>query len=139
MKREEREQNTKYYEYTNVNPKDKFGCDCVIRAIAFALNQTWEQTVRELTEYGIKRGLVCNDKKLYPKFLIEKGFRQCAEPRNGDNTKMSAKKFINYIQEDDIIVAKVGTHHLTVIKDKKIHDTWDCSGNTMHKYWKLVR
>ena len=34
-----------------------------------------------------------------------------------------------------VIVANVGSHHVTCIKDGKVQDIWDCSRNTMHKYW----
>ena len=45
----------------NANAKNKFGSDCVVRAISTALNQSWEDTVREMTEVGISIGYVLND------------------------------------------------------------------------------
>ena len=136
MKKEQRMQSTAYYEYVNVNPKNKFCGDCVIRAIAHTLNQSWEQTIRELTELGIKKGLVCNDTNLYPKYLESKGFVQCKEPRDCCNRKMSIK---DWIDEEQItrgrFVVNVGSHHVTAVIDGKVHDIWNCSYNTMHKYW----
>ena len=139
MKREEKYPETPYFTYYNANTKNKLGGDCVVRAIATALNQSWETTVRELTELGIKKGLVLNDRKLYPKYLELKGFTQQAEPRERyDNTKMSVKRFIHlndeYLQ-DCVIVANVGSHHVACIKDMRVHDTWDSSKETIHKYW----
>ena len=136
MNRELRKRNTEYYEYTNVNPKNKYGGDCVVRAIALATGQSWADTIREMTELGIKMGFVLNDKHVYSKYLLSKGFVQAKEPRNFDNTKIAAMTFINRNKNKyGPIVAKVGSHHVTTIIDNKVHDTWDCSDQTMHIFW----
>ena len=131
---------TDYYRYVNVNPKNKYGGDCVIRAIANACDQSWEQTVKELTELGLKKGLICNDQKLYPKYLESKGFIACKEPRDCCNRKMSIKE---WMKEEEIypgnhttvIVVNAGSHHLSCIKNGKVEDIWNCSTSTMHRYW----
>ena len=140
MKKELRMKNTEYYTYYNANPKNKLGGDCVIRAIALATGQSWEQTVRELTELGIKHGLVCNDQKLYPKYLESKGFIQAKEPRDVCNRKMLVKEWMKEEEiypgnHKSIIVANVGSHHVTCIIDGTVHDIWNSSTQTMHKYW----
>lgn len=94
MKKELRMQNTACYSYTNVNPKNRYVSDCVIRAIALATNQSWEQTIRELTELGIKKGTVLNDQTLYPIYLKEKGFIEAKEPRKYINLKMTVKEWL---------------------------------------------
>ena len=140
MNKEMRMTDNLYYRYINVNPKGKYGGDCVIRAIALVCNQTWEQTVREMTELGIKKGLVLNDTKLFPLYLAQKGFRQMKEPRKFDNTKMTVREWLNGHDGGGLyrtyrIIVSVGSHHLSAIIDNKVNDTWDCSRNTMHKWW----
>lgn len=139
MNKQQRMIGNDYYEFVNVNPKGKLKGDCVIRAIALACGQSWEQTIRELTELGIKKGLVCNDVTLYPKYLESKGFKEMNEPRDVCNRKMSVREFINEEQLDDnqltAIVMNVGSHHVSCIMHGKVNDIWDCSRNTMHKYW----
>lgn len=138
MKREEKYPDTPYFTYYNANSKNKLGGDCVVRAIATALNQSWETTVREMTEMGIKKGLVLDDKKLYPKYLESKGFSESGEPRDYDSKKITVKEFIKrYCANLDnyVIVANVGSHHIVCIKNMKVHDTWDSSSQTIHKYW----
>lgn len=135
--RESRLKNTEFYEFTNVNPHNRIGGDCVIRAIALACGQSWEQTVRELTEMGIKKGYICNDQKLYPAYLISKGFREMPEPRDVNNRKLTVKEWL--IQREGFvvkpIVANVGSHHVAAIVDNKVRDIWNSSTQTMHKYW----
>ena len=139
MNRQERMICTSYYKYTNLNPKNKYVSDCVIRAIANACNQSWEDTVREMTELGIKHGLVLNDKKLYPMYLKLKGFKEMKEPRDYNNQKLTVKDWLctrdYHLWHTYSIVANVGSHHVTYIKNDKVHDTWNCSCNTIHKWW----
>ena len=135
--RESRLKNTEFYEFTNVNPHNRIGGDCVIRAIALACGQSWETTVRELTEMGIKKGYICNDQKLYPAYLISKGFKEMPEPRDVNNRKLTVKEWL--IQREGFsiknIVANVGSHHVACIIDGKVRDIWNSSTQTMHKYW----
>ena len=137
MNKQLRMQGNAYYQFINVNPKGKFCGDCVIRAIALACDQSWEQTIRELTELGIKKGYELNDKKLYPQYLKEKGFREVPEPRDVNNRKMSVRDWIVQYQVSDkyVYVMNVGLCHVSCVKNRKVHDTWDCSKNTAHKIW----
>ena len=135
--RDSRLRSTEFYEYTNVNPHNRIGGDCVVRAIALITGQSWEQTVREMTELGIKKGLVLNDKDLYTLYLKEKGFKEMGEPRDVNNRKLTIKEWLIQREGMDVkpIIAKAGSHHLTAIKDGKVRDIWNCSNQTMHKYW----
>lgn len=45
---------TKYFHYYNSNPKGIRAGDCAIRALSLALNQTWEDTLQELTQVALK-------------------------------------------------------------------------------------
>lgn len=136
MNRDQRMINTEFYQYENVNPKNKFGGDCVVRAVARALGQSWETTVREMTELGIKMGFVLNDKHVYDKYLVSKGFVKCKEPRDVCNRKLDVKDWIIMEQiARGKIVANVGSHHVTCIIDGVVHDIWNCSKDTMHVYW----
>lgn len=140
MNKEKRLKSNGYYSFVNLNPKGRFVGDCVVRAIALACNQTWEKTLRELTELGIKKGAVLNDKKLFPLYLKQKGFTQEKEPREL-NHKMTIRDWIDYDASYEsgfrkkAYVILAGAHHLTCVKDGVVNDTWDCSKETMHRYW----
>lgn len=129
--------NTHYFVYTNPNPKGKLGADCVIRAISIATGKDWETVVRELTELGIKNGMVLNDKQLFPKYLEQNGFRKVKEPRDYFGRKMTVVEAIKkgIIRPEDIVCMNAGTAHLSCIVNKKVRDTWDCSGKILHTFW----
>ena len=67
------------YRYYNCNPKHKRTEDCVIRAIASATGDSWEDVVKQLTEYMIKTGDVYNTPNLYGKYLKDIGITTAKE------------------------------------------------------------
>ena len=127
---------TPIYHFHNANPKGKNASDCVARAISVALGQSWEETIRDMTELGIKNGLPFNEDRLIAKYLDSKGWSKMKEPRDADNRKISVKRFLALrIKKPETIIAKVGSHHVSLIKNGVVWDTWDCTNQTMHAYW----
>lgn len=135
MKREEKYPDTETFKYYNANPKNRKGGDCVVRAITTVLNQSWEQTVRELTEVGIKKGFVLNDKHTYDKYLQEKGFIKMKQPIKKDGTKYRGNEFCKEFAKGKMIVANMGTHHIVAIINGKVNDIWDSSDGVVGNYW----
>ena len=123
-----------YKEY-NVNPKTNKAGDCVIRAISLALNQSWEQTYKDLCELGLKKCRMPNDPKVYESYLKDRGWVKCSEPRNWDNTKMKVYQALPFINEH-ILIIYAGSRHLTCAIDGVVYDTWNSSKQTMHTYWR---
>lgn len=141
MTREQKYPNTRTFKFYNANPKNRFGGDCVVRAICTALNQSWEQTIREMTELGIKYGYVLNDQSLFPKYLESKGWKKMKQPRKDDGTKYTGKEFCrDEVQQypfnyPDRIVANIGGHHTVAIVDGRVWDTWDSTDGCIGNYW----
>lgn len=125
---------TPYFHFHNANPRNKNRNDCVARAISVALGQSWEFTVREMTEKAIKLGGVFNEDVVIDSYLKEKGWFKCKEPRNAENKKITVEEFLKN-HKDGIYIIKAGSHHLTLSIRGKIWDTWDCTKKTMHCYF----
>lgn len=151
MTRQEKYPETSTFHYYNANPKNRKGGDCVVRAICTALDQPWEQTVRELTEVGIKHGFVLNDPHTYNKYLESKGFGKRQQPRKIDNTKYTGDEWCRWLQarawdydtwvsDCKAIVANIGSNHTVCIKPTagdvfKVHDIWDSTDGCIGNYW----
>ena len=135
MKRQDKYVETETFRFYNANPKGRLGDDCVIRAISTFLGMTWEQCYRELAEVGIKHGFVLNDPKAYVKYLELKGYKKQSQPRKEDNTKYTGSEFCQELTLKNKVYLVSMAHHLSVIVEGKIHDTWDCSGKTIGNYW----
>ena len=136
MRREQKYPNHSTFQFYNANPKNRAGGDCVVRAICTALNQSWEQTIRELTEVGIKHGYVLNDKKTYEKYLQSKGWIKHKQPRNQiTGKKYTGKEFCRMIRPDVNYIAHIGGHHMVAIINAKVYDIWDSTEGCIGNYW----
>ena len=123
-----------FIKYNN-NPKNKKTGDCVIRAISFATKNSWEKTYRALAELGIKNCLILNDTNNWRKYLKLLGYEQQKMPRKADNTRYTVHEFCNQLAKKDVTYIIKVANHITVVKDKDLYDTWDCSNKSVGNYW----
>lgn len=130
-----KQKDTKYIHFYNANPKDKRTGDCVIRAIAVATGKSWDDILDDLTEISHDKKVLLDEKDCYGEYLEHLGFVKCKQMRKSDNTRYRGYEFLDKIDKNDIIVCHMGSHNLTAIKNKKIWDSWDCSGGCVGNYW----
>ena len=121
--------------FSNTNPKNKVrAADCVARAISGATGKPWDDVIREITEFGIKKGLVFNEKAAFGPWLQKQGWYKNPQPRKRDNTKYTVKEFVEeFCQEGTCILSLA--NHLTYVKDGILYDTWNCSYKTVGNWW----
>lgn len=126
----------KYIKYNN-NPKNRNTTDCVVRAISLALDKSWEDVYLSMVNFGLKQGLVFNDKRNVKKYLEKYLFLQAMPmPKRKDNTRYTLEEFADELAEKNTIyIVEVAKHHLTIIKDKDLNDIWDCSKKSVGNYW----
>lgn len=123
-----------FIKYNN-NPKKKKTGDCVVRAIATATNSSWEYTYSKLAEFGIKQGYMISDDRNWQKYLESLGWIKQKMPRRTDNTRYTLEEFVTELAKENQIYVIRLAGHLTVIKDKKLIDTWNCSYKSVGNYW----
>lgn len=124
---------TEYFQYKNLNPKNRKTDDCVVRAISEASGLTYEQVLMDLVDIQIKTGYAITDVRCYEKYLQSNGWVKHMQPRKSDNTKYTGKQFLRKF--GDLCIANIGGHHCTCIKNGKIIDIWDCSDGCIGNYW----
>ena len=132
-RREDKYPNTKTFTFYNANPKGKYTCDCVARAVCTALNEPYETVIREMVEMSIKTGYEYTDTKCIDKYLQSKGWTKMKQPRKANNTKYTGKEFHKVFK--GICVANIGGHHIVCIKGGKVYDTWDSTDGCIGNYW----
>ena len=150
MKRADKYKDTSYFHFYNANSHNHYSGDCVIRAICTALNQSWEETLTEMFKIGLKYGYEPTDYHVIDRYLKEKGWVKCKQPRNEDNTKMSIKKFIDklyhpvYCEELPLpsngielgrIICNAGSHHIVAVVSGQVYDIWNSSNETCGNFW----
>lgn len=127
---------TPFFHFHNANPKGRNASDCVYRAISVALDLPYEDVMRDMTEFALEKGYAPDEDKLIRLYMESKGWVTCKEPRNHENKKITVERFIKIIAPKETLVVKAGSHHITLIKEGKVWDTWDSSKQTMHSYWR---
>lgn len=121
----------------NANPKNNRTNDCVVRAISLATNKSWIDVYKELTELGMKKCLMMNDNKNWKAYLKQLGYQQHKMPKKSDNTRYTVEEFADEVAEEDKTYIVSIAKHLTVVKDKKLYDTFDCSKKSVCNYWRI--
>ena len=126
-------QNTNTFTFYNANPKGKKTTDCVVRAICTALDQTYEKTVKELTDMWLETGYDLCDVKCFGKYLEAKGWKKQKQPRKENNRKYTGEEFTRIFK--GVCVANIGGGHTVCIKSGNILDIWDSSEGCIGNYW----
>lgn len=124
---------TSTYTFVNLNPKGRRTGDCVVRAIAFATSQSWDDTFDGLVALAKKMRSMPDCIDVFDKYLQSLGWVKMPAPRKDGNHRYTGKEFVKVFE--GVAVANIGGHHLTAIADHKIVDIWDCSNGSIGNYW----
>ena len=128
-------QTTKWFKYYNLNPKNKKTTDCVIRAIAGALNKTYAEVFGDICIISMKTGYYVDDRRCYKKYLESIGLQIQKQPRKVNGKKYTLKEFIDDNKFNNQVYLVNLANHLTLVKDNVCCDVWDCTDYTVGNYW----
>ena len=118
----------------NPNPKDKNTGDCAVRAIAKALNLTWEQAKIMLDAYSMDEAEVETSDLVWGRILAEHGFEmQALFCNNGCNLE----GFCKY-HPVGVYVVKL-PNHVVCVANGDFYDSWDSSQEIPIYCWRKVK
>lgn len=127
---------TYYFHYYNANPKGKRVCDCAVRALSTAMNQSYADTVRGLAESSIKTCYSFASTENIGKYLEASGWKKHKQPRNWDNTRIRGQQFIEDIVPSGVtVICSIGSKHVSCIIKNQFWDTWDCTDGIVNTWW----
>ena len=117
----------------NPNPvrSDPVG-DCAVRAVAKALDITWEDAYAKLSANGFLMGDILNSDAVLAAVLRSNGFRRGTV----DNDCPDCYTVADFAEDnkDGIYVVKSDNHVATII-DGNLFDSWDSSNRVPLWYW----
>lgn len=122
------------YIHYNANPAQKKTNDCIIRSLSLAYDKTWIEVFDELTEIARENFDVVTSKEVYAEYLQKHGAEYIKTMTKYH--RLSGGDFADQHQENTYILRMA--NHLTVCKQGKIYDTWDCTSKMVYNAW-LVR
>tara|TARA_Y100000817_G_scaffold78551_1_gene60477 strand:- start:633 stop:1124 length:492 start_codon:yes stop_codon:yes gene_type:complete len=113
--------------------KGKNAGDCVVRAIAIALELDYKTCYDELASLnketeGKKTARGGTHKANYEKFLKRHGWVWHSAP------KLEGRKARYYDMPNGRIIMRMA-RHLSALVEQEIHDTWDCSYKMVYGYY----
>ena len=118
------------YKYLNVNKNNNFVNDCVVRAIAVAENQSWEDTYDDLSRIARKNGILLDDVNFVEPLLDYRYSR--VKTHYGDTVQDILEKYPVGVY----LVTMNG--HITVIKNGVVYDTFDCRNRLVKDVWRVL-
>ena len=110
----------------NPNPAGRNVADCAVRAVAKALDMTWEEAYICLCVQGLMNSDMPHANSTWGDFLKNRGFRKGLVPDG-----ITVHEFANE-RPHGIYVLALSGHVVTVI-DNTLYDSWD-SGNEVVLY-----
>ena len=135
---------TAHFKPFQPNPCNNYIRDCVIRAIAGAMEITWEDALDTL---AAMREVTVNAREVYPRVLEKHGFLH-HPPLVRNGRKLDGNAFCEEMSKTyrhgERIFARVGRLHAAAIvpiqdeegkESYKIIDSWDSSARLIGEYW----
>tara|TARA_R110000782_G_C14472014_1_gene374822 strand:- start:73 stop:462 length:390 start_codon:yes stop_codon:yes gene_type:complete len=107
--------------------KDRVG-DCVVRALAIATKEDYQNVRNELWKISQKNGDMPNGKLTTNEFLINKGF-------------IKEKKIKGYclgqypVSEKEVYIVNLA-NHMVCLDQGLVRDTWDCRRKYPYNTWR---
>lgn len=120
---------------SNPNPYNKLVDDCVVRALAIALNSTWQGIYIKLTLQGLVSGDMPSSNRVWSKFLETEGYKRQIIPDTCPYC-YTVKDFCRDHPEGRYILG-TGTHVVAVINGD-YYDTWDSGDETPLCFWDVT-
>lgn len=118
--------------YYNSNPKNLHTNDCIVRALSYFFGVTWRKAFDDIVAWCADRGLVdWNYRSKYYMYLSEQGF---CRHKVCDKSLTVGKFCEEFAEEGKLYMVQI-KRHVTIVHNKEIIDTWDCSDRQVDCYW----
>ena len=130
---------TDSFHFYNANPKGLRTGDCVVRAVAVATNNTWDNVLKNLTTVALTTKHMTNSTETFNDYLIAIGWVKMPCPKKcGTNRRFTGEEFSAILRKHNLnftFVANIGGNHTVCIKDGKVWDTWDSTDGCIGNVW----
>lgn len=120
------------WRYYNPNPLANRTEDCTVRALAKALNISWDEAHFLLSTASRDMGLVMHHNDAMSGVLRQNGFYRAVIPNTCPDC-YTAKDFCKDNPRGTFVLGFVG--HVATVKNGRLYDTWDSSECVPVYFW----
>ena len=118
----------------NPNPVQTGAGDCAVRAIAKALDLTWERAYARLVSNGFLMGDMPSSDLVWGSVLRQEGFRREMIPNTCPDCFTAADFCREHPEPGGVYVLKSNGHVCTAVSGD-IYDSWNSENNVVIYYW----
>lgn len=116
----------------NINPLGKRVGDCAVRAIAKALETSWDKSFAMLAKEGYCRADMPSSDVVWGSILRKNGYERIVVP--SDYLDYTADDFTHDFKKGRYVLGFGG--HVAVAVDGNLYDAWDSSHEIVQFIWK---
>lgn len=120
--------------YYNPNPKHKRTSDCVVRAVARALNTDWKQAYMNVTAQGLKLAEMPESGVVWRSLLRERGFKTYVIPDSCPDCYTVRDFCMDHPIGKYVLAIGGKPNHVVTVVSGDWWDTWDCGDETPFFY-----
>lgn len=114
------------------NPTGAKAGDCAVRAVAKALNISWEQAYIMIAVNGFQMGDVMSADNVWGSVLRQKGFKRKSIP----NQCPECYDIVDFCNDNPKGIFVLGTgNHAVAVVDGNYYDAWDSGNEVPTYYW----
>lgn len=119
--------------YHNENPENIQTEDCVIRALALFLEDSWENIYTDLSMQGFYMHAMPSANNVWGRYLKSNGYHRITIP----DTCPDCYTIRDFAIEHPVWKYLVGTRsHVVTVIDGNYYDAWDCGNEVPIYYWR---
>lgn len=124
------------YKFYNTNPHNKLVGDCVIRAISFLLNKSWDEAFIGVCAKAFEMKDMPSSNAVWNAYLLDNGFSKNLLPDTCPYC-YTVKDFCRDYSRGDYILSLNG--HVVAVSHGDYYDTWDSGDEVPLFYWRKER
>lgn len=118
----------------NPNPLGKQANDCVVRAIAVAMERSWADVYTDLCREGRRMCDMPSSNSVWGKYLQDEGFEPFLLPESCPRC-VTVRAFADRYPKGTYIIG-TGNHAVAVL-DGNYYDAWDSGDEVPAYYWRV--
>lgn len=129
---------TDYFCRYNNNPmrtekKNWKRADCVVRAVAYVLNVSWQDAYTKLCAKGAELFDVPNSQNVFKSLMEDEGFVAVSCPAVKGKKRMTVEDFCKKKMKGRYLLEVA--NHCTAVENGVCYDVWNPANKVVYKYW----
>lgn len=117
------------WKFYDCNPHHVDTADSIVRSVGTAIGQSWEQVIRDMVEYAIKKGMLFTEPKLIKMYLSDNGW----EEHKKIEPEVTFEEFLKDFK--DTAICHINDWYTVCVKDGYLYDVIDGSNVPVGNYW----